>query len=279
MGKIKRGWRLAGVSWRTLRGDRSLAAFPVLGGLASLFWLLAFGLPAVLLFSESLPVPGVVLAALAIYCSTFVGVFFNVALAAAAAQVLDGQDATVASGVAVARQRVGAIAGWAGILASVNIIIQALQQRAGPLVDILLGAIAVAWALVTFLVVPVIALENLGPIAALKRSAGIFRQRWGEQVVGQFSIGIVVFLVAVLPAAALVAIGILIGSTAALVVLIALAGVIVVTAIIVSAALTQIFAVALYRYAIGEGATGAFAEADLADVVAPRRRRGWGSTA
>lgn len=277
MGRIKRGWRLAGVSWTTLRSDRSLAAFPILGGLAALFWMLAFGLPAVLLFTESLPVPGVILAALAIYFSTFAGVFFNVALAAAAAQVLDGEDATVASGLAVARHRVGAVAGWAGILASVNIVIQALQSRAGPLVDILLGAVAVAWALVTFLVIPVIALENLGPIAALKRSASIFRQRWGEQVAGQFTIGFLVFAMAAIPAAILVGIGFLTGSTAVLVVLIALAAVIVVTGMIIAAALTQIFAVALYRYAIGEGSTGAFAAADLAGVVAPRRRR-WGAT-
>ena len=43
---------------------------------------------------------------------------------------------------------------------------------------------------------------------------------------------------------------------------------------VVSTALSQIFAVALYRFAVGEGATGAFSEAGLAGAVAPKGMRG-----
>ena len=109
--------------------------------------------------------------------------------------MLDGEDATVASGIAVARQRLGAIAGWAALVASVNIVIRGLAERAGPLGDLLLGGIAVAWNLVTFLAVPVLTLEGTGPIETLKRSAHIFRERWGEQITGQVSIGAIVVLV------------------------------------------------------------------------------------
>jgi hypothetical protein len=49
--------------------------------------------------------------------------------------------------------------------------------------------------------------------------------------------------------------------------------VIVVVAGIVSTALSQIFAVALYRYATGRGATGAFSEATLQSAIVPRRGR------
>lgn len=57
---------------------------------------------------------------------------FNVALAAAAAQALDGRDATVSSGVAVARTRLGAVSGGAAMVASVNVLIRALEERTGP---------------------------------------------------------------------------------------------------------------------------------------------------
>jgi hypothetical protein len=267
---MRRGWGLTKTSWGVLRSDRSLAAFPVLAGLATLFLAAAFGLPAALLFDDDMTVGGVILAAVGIYLVTFAGVFFNVALAAAAAQVLDGEDATVASGVAVARARLPAISGWAGMVASVNIVIRALQQRAGFVGDLILGGLAVAWGLVTFLAVPVIALEGTGPIETLRRSAGIFRQRWGEQVTGQVSIGGLVLLFCTLPAVALVALGILVDQAVVLGACIALAVALVIVGAIVGTALSQIFAVALYRYAVSRGSTGAFSEAELAGAVVPR---------
>jgi len=279
MGRMKRGWVLTKVSWSILRSDRSLGAFPVLAGIAGILLAAAFGAPAALLFSGDMTVLGVIVAAVGIYLVTFAAVFFNVALAAAAGQVLDGQDATVASGVAVARANIGAVAGWAGMVASVNIVVRALQERAGPLGDILLGGLLVAWGLVTFLAVPVIAAEGTGPIATLKRSATIFRERWGEQITGQFSIGGLVFLIAILPALVLAGIGVATGNAAVMIVLIAIAIVVILIASIISAALSQIFAVALYRYATGQGALGQFTEAQLASSVAPRKGRlGFGRT-
>jgi Family of unknown function (DUF6159) len=184
--------------------------------------------------------------------------------------VLDGEDATVASGVAVARRRLGAIAGWAALVASVNIVIRGLQDRAGPLADILLGGLAVAWNLVTFLAVPVLTLEGTGPIETLKRSARIFRERWGEQITGQVSIGGIVLLAAIVPALLLGLIGYALGGVGGGI-LIAIAVAVLIVAAIISTALSQIFAVALYRFAVGRGATGAFTEEELASAVRPRR--------
>ncbi len=271
MGRIRAGWALTKTSWGVLRSDKSLGAFPVLAGIVTILLAMAFALPAILLWDDEQNVVAVIIAAVGIYLVTFAGVFFNVALAAAAAQVLDGEDATVASGVAGARQRLSAVSGWAAMVASVNIIIRALQERAGPLGDILLGGLAVAWNLVTFLAVPVIALEGTGPIETLKRSAGIFRERWGEQITGQFSIGAVIGLLAILPGALLIGLGVVVDEIAIRSILIALGVIIILVGGIISTALSQIFAVALYRYATGQGATGAFTEQELQSAVRPRR--------
>lgn len=270
MGRMRRGWELTKTSWGVLRSDRSLAVFPFLGGLTALLLAAAFGLPAWVLFDDDQNIAGIILAVVGIYALTFAGVFFNVALAAAAAQVLDGEDATVASGMAVARRRLGAIAGWAALVASVNIVIRGLQERAGPLVDILLGGLAVAWNLVTFLAVPVLTLEGTGPIETLKRSAHIFRERWGEQITGQVSIGGIVVLASLIPVLLLGLIGYAVGGAGGGV-LIAIAVAVLIVAAIISTALSQIFAVALYRFAVGEGATGAFTQDKLASAVRPRR--------
>jgi hypothetical protein len=270
MGRMRRGWELTKTSWGVLRSDRSLAVFPVLGGLTALLLAAAFGLSAWVLFDDDQDVAGVILAVVGIYALTFAGVFFNVALAAAAAQVLDGEDATVASGVAVAKRRLGAIAGWAALVASVNIVIRGLQERAGPIADVLLGGLAVAWNLVTFLAVPVLTLEGTGPIETLKRSAHIFRERWGEQITGQVSIGGIVVLAAIVPVLVLGLIGYAVGGAGGGV-LIAIAVAVLIVAAIISTALSQIFAVALYRFAVGRGATGAFTQDELASAVRPRR--------
>ena len=65
-----------------------------------------------------------------------------------------------------------------------------------------------AWSLVTFLAVPVIAIEGTGPVGTLKRSASIFRERWGQQITGNIAIGGAVFLLGVLPAALLIVAGV-----------------------------------------------------------------------
>ena len=49
---------------------------------------------------------------------------------------------------------------------------------------------------------PVIAIEGTGPFETLKRSAALFKQRWGQQITGNLAIGGVVFLLGLLPAAA-----------------------------------------------------------------------------
>ena len=64
-----------------------------------------------------------------------------------------------------------------------------------------------AWSLVTFLAVPVIAIEGTGPFETLKRSASLFRERWGQQITGNIAIGGAVFLLGVLPAALLIVAG------------------------------------------------------------------------
>lgn len=270
MGRMSRGWQLTKQSWAILRSDHSLAAFPVLAGLTALLLGAAFWAPSAVLFNDDQNVAATILAAIGLYVVTFAGVFFNVALAAAAAQVMDGEDATVATGVAVARRHLGAIAGWAAMLMTVNVIIRAFQERLGFIADLILGGIAMAWNLVTFLAVPVITFEGEGPISTLKRSATIFRQRWGEQLVGQVSIGGLIILAALIPSAILVAIGIAIGDAIALGITIAIAAVIMVIAIIISSALSQIFAVALYRFAVGQLPTGAFTPASLSTALRPR---------
>ena len=54
---------------------------------------------------------------------------------------------------------------------------------AGIIGRIVVGFVGVAWSLVTFLVVPILVVEQLSVGAAVKRSAELFKHTWGENVV------------------------------------------------------------------------------------------------
>lgn len=267
MGRIAAGWHLAKLSLRVVRSDLSLSVIVVLGGIASGAVALAFFAPAAVAYSIEETWLAAVIGAIGVYLATVVATYFAVALAAAAAEVLDGRDATVRGGMAVAGRNLGAILGWALILTTVNLVLQALRERAGLLGNLLLGAAAVAWSLATLLVVPIIALEGIGPLEALSRSTSLFRQKWGEQVAGTASIGILFTLLGVVPAMALMFLGFASGSTAIAVAFLVVAVLIAVAAGILGSAARAVFAVALYRYATGDGATGPFSERDLEQAV------------
>jgi hypothetical protein len=262
------GWDLAKRSLGVVWSDASLSVLVVLGGIASGATALGFLLPASVAYGIDEKWLAGVIAVVGVYLATLVATYFAVALAAAAAEVLDGREATVRAATAVASQNLGAIAGWALVLTTVNLLIQALRGRAGILGSLLLGAATVAWSLATFLVVPILALEGLGPLAALDRSASLFRQKWGEGLVGTVSIGLLFALLGTVPALALVCLGLASGSAPVTVALVALGVLVAVAAGVLGSAARGVFAVALYRYASGAGPTGPFTAADLERAVA-----------
>ncbi len=277
MSRFRQGLELAGVSWRTIRADRSLAAFPVLGGISAVALTAAFVIPGLILVADDsagtgLLVAGIVLFAIAAYLAAFAGIFFSVALATCANRSLQGEDTTVREGITAARQRIPQIAGWALVTTTVNLILRAIEARFQGVGGTIVAALGgLAWALVTFLAVPVIAFEGTGPWATLKRSSGLFRERWGQQVVGLGITSGVVSLIGLLPGIALVVIGVAMLPSAGGIVLASIGAIIIVIAMVLASTLSQILAVALYRFAAEGVAVGPFTEAQLQSVV---RRKG-----
>ena len=127
----------------------------------------------------------------------FVTIFFNAAIVGTAMKRLHGEDASIKDGLALARQHLGKIFVWALITATVGMILRTCQERAGIVGRIVIGLIGIAWNVITFFVVPVLLYEPVGVPEAIKRSASIFRQRWGEQFIGNATIGLAIFLVAI----------------------------------------------------------------------------------
>jgi hypothetical protein len=274
MSRIKRGCQLTKKSWGLLRENPELVRFPLYGGAATIVCAIVVVGPGVYLIEDEQTVFGGVLAVIGFYLLAVIGTYFSVGLAAAADMIFHGQEAGIADGLAVSRTRFSQICGWAAVSTTVGLALSALENQ-GAIGEIVGRLLAIGWSLITFLAVPVIALEGAGPFETLKRSSSLFRSRWGAQVTGNIAIGGAVFLVGVLPSALLIFAGFLIWASAsfagALLLVIGVIGLAI--SMLISSALSNIFGVALYRYALDGEALGGFTADELNSAVRTKSGR------
>lgn len=272
-GKMERGWRLTKAAWALIRRDPTMISIALMGAGCGLA-----GAAALLYFSGYLSSPthsrgDLALAAIiGIYPMTFLSVFFNVALAGAAAASFDGRPIGVREALGISRKRLGRIAQWSLLAAGVGLLLEQIASRipgAGRLASWLLGA---AWSLATIFAVPLLALEGAGPLETAKGSVHLIKSKWGEGITGLAGIGVwTVF--ATIPVGILFGVGFGIrnrdATLSAALIAIAVGAILLVSAL--SLAAQQVFSVALYRYASAGPDVCGFAVADLEE---PFRRRG-----
>lgn len=277
-GRVRRGWGLTKKAWAVIRSHPGLARLTLTGGALALVTFAVLGIPGALLAesdSTAATIGGIVLLAIASYLASFTVTYFNVALAAAADQAMRGAEPDPSSARSIARGRAGKIAAWALVSAAVSVVLGALRGRGGAAAGLTAGIGAEIWSLVTFLVVPVLAFEGIGPFAAMKRSAVLFRQRWGQQVTGTVVIGGVAGLI--------VLVGLLIGVGGVVVLVEGGGGAEVVGALLILVGVTVcvggavfggatrgVFGIALYRYVAEDRTLAPFTTADLEAATSTR---------
>ena len=267
--RLSRSWTLVKASASVLRQDKELLVFPLISFIALTAVLIAFAIPTIGLgFVETFNRHGTVtalhyvIAFLFYFSQYFVIFFFNSALIGAAMMRFDGETPTVGDGIRIATSRIGVIAGYALIAATVGLILRIIQERVGFVGKIIVSILGASWSIATFLVVPILVTrDDLGPIDAVKESASLLRKTWGESLIGQvgmsaafgfifigvFGCGFLLFALAfATKSIALIVI-------AAVITLLALG----LTGLI-QAALMGIYEAALYRYAVDGKETPGF---------------------
>jgi len=269
--KIENTYDLLRDSLTVLSMDKELLIFPIIAGLASLVVMASFVGPLFLtdipqqLFTGAEQAAEAAQAAdpvtkflgiMYIFCFylvlSFVTIFCNCALISAALIRLDGGDPTVRDGLRAARERIWAILGWAVLSATVGLLLNMLESRGrerGAGIRIVASLLGAAWSVATYLALPVIAAEGLGPIDALKRSASLLKETWGEQIVGNYSLGCLISIVGLLGAAMLGMIGLALAGPVGAAILLVLW---VVALAIVTQTLSGIYKAALYYFATGK---------------------------
>ena len=187
--------------------DKELVVFPLLSFLASVVAVLSFlGVGFGIGSLDRLGTGGLrvvdYLVAFGFYLVLyFVIIFFNSALVYAAHFRLAGGDPNIRTGLYGAMNHAGAIFMWALVSAVVGLVLRILAGRAreqggimGFISQLVVALLGAAWTMLTYFVVPLIVIEGLGFRRSFRESLSLFRRTWGEQVVGNFGLGLAAFL-------------------------------------------------------------------------------------
>jgi hypothetical protein len=260
-----------------LSADKELMVFPLVSAATLVLVTAGFALPMFLAkgVDRMLQGAGSYLVAFLFYLVSYFVIFFcNSALVGAAMIRLRGGDPTVADGFRIASGKIGPIFGYALIAATVGMVLRTLQERMGFIGRIIVGLIGMAWNLATFLVVPVLVMEDVSPVDAVKRSMALLKKTWGEQVIGGFSLGLVAGLATfllILIFAPLLFLAIAAQSTALIVAVVIGFGLSLMLLALVNATLSGIYTAALYRYAAEGDVSDGFAPEMVEDAFRPKR--------
>lgn len=280
MGRFARSWDLFKTSLKVVRQDKELLWMPVLSGLASIVSVAAVAgigftsgiWPETQMADGSTNIPGIALAFVLYILLAFVALFFNAAVVAGANERLGGGDPTLGSCLRAASRKAGKLFLWSIVVATVNVILQAIRERSGTLGRIMASFAGVAWNLATFFMIPVLMFESEGIGSSVKRSGNLFKQTWGETVIGQGGLGlaggIVMILTLVIGFLALAllstlgVVGVIVGVAVLVLALVAMAA--------LFSVLEGVYKTAVYRYATTQQVAPGFTQGQLGGAFAPK---------
>lgn len=263
-------WSIIKTSIVVLRKDKELLLFPIMSfiGIGIVVGIAAAVFAVIGTFDRldstgsdaQLEAGDVIVGVVALIAALFMVNYFNAALMGAARIRLKGGDPNVWTGLAAVNKNISGVLGWAIISAIILIILTYLRGKTNSFLGrILIDMVGAVWAYMTFFVVPILIVEGVGPIEAIKRSKNYFGRTWGEQLVSGFGFGIIRML-AMIPG---IALGLAIGAISPV------AGIIVAVPLLALAlaivnALEGIFKMALYEH-VAEQVEPAFFSREVLD--------------
>lgn len=249
--RLSRGLSIAGASFRVLLAYPQLIVFPLISMTALGTLLLTLG-RAVAIDHKANPSGALpIIALLGLYMIvTFITVFFNAALVACVRDTFCGRPVSLGRGFSAAVAHVPLILRWSVFCATIGLALAALGDflRRFGILGALAGAVAeFSWAIMTYMAVPILVMEDCGPMKCLERSRELIKANWGKAIGVEAGMGLLYGL-SVVPAllAALLAVAehiplLYVAVPSAIYLPVALASI---------AALDMIFRTGVYVYAI-----------------------------
>jgi len=196
-GRLARSWRILRFSAGVLRRNKRLLVLPVfsfgaaallLAGYLGLYWRWQFAVEP----GTSLSASGIPLAVgfVFYFAASNVVIFFNSALVLAAAQAMNGEQPTVGGALRGTLVKSKSILGYASLSATLGVLLNILEDRLGVVGVFVARLFGIAWALATYLAIPVLVYRDIGPIDAVRESAALLKRTWGENIVANAGLGL-----------------------------------------------------------------------------------------
>ena len=261
-GKFRRGVSITRDSLDMFRDNPRLALLPFLSllSMGSAFAIVLgtafyYGFAESLITNELIQYGGIFIV---FAVSSSVGTFFNAAVVHCASRYFDGKETSVRDGLAAAWQARWKIALWAITAATLGTVLHIIDDNLGLLGSLAQALFNLAWALLTFFVVPVIVLEDTGSIRSiLQESGAAFKETWGESVTASVGVSVAFLPVGIVGLAGLGYAYFLLDGLSAYFVG-AIGFVLLVAAMVVAQVVGMVVRTALYRYATDQEQVGPF---------------------
>lgn len=192
------GFDVAGESYRLFRRERSLFVFPAVALVATL------ALFPVFLASFGTVGPGLARALasvvdagpFALVMASFYGLvgawmasvagivtFCNAGLVHCTAQVVDGEEPSVAAGFHAALWTVPQVLTYAALVGALGLVVALLERRSTLLRKLSTLVVGGSFAVLTFFVLPAAVLDGHGPVAMFRQSVALVSERFSETAV------------------------------------------------------------------------------------------------
>jgi hypothetical protein len=196
-------------SYKTLKLDKELLLFPILSAIC-ITSLLALGAT----FFLYDPLKELIQWNSMFYYSFFFlvyiglifsGVFFNSGLMYCAHIRINGKDPKFIDGIRRSRKNIFKLFQWALLSGTILVIIGIIRQS-GLIGKIISHFMSALWSFATYLVLPVMIMEEKGVDDSLEKSVSLLKQTWSENIVGSLTfraVYVVLNFVVFLPIAAI----------------------------------------------------------------------------
>jgi Family of unknown function (DUF6159) len=284
--KIERAITLGVACWDVLMLDKEMLLFPIMSTVALLSVLgsggwIVYSTPELFAYLQALMEQANpdqdprfwLLVFVIMFVNYFIMIFFNAALLSCAMIRFAGGDPTVMDGLNSSVRRLPQIFVWALVTATVGWLLKILESRLKGLGRLFVGLLGAGWAVATYFAVPILVVDGVGPVDAVKRSVQAVRKTWGEALVGHIGLGalnlittLIVVLIGVAGASVFAQNPVLGSALVTVAVVILLLGVLIVTT------LSAILRAALYIYAIEGEVPMHFDRKLIRDAFQPDKR-------
>ena len=268
VGRFRASWLLFKETWRFLRLDPEILAIPLVAGLLNIFLFLVLIGVAVFIhfmvfplgtftevsgeldFTADHPLTYVFLFA-AYVIAAFSLAFSQGAVANTVITRLRGGNATLGQSLSIALRQWRPLLAWSMITATVGLLLVLLSKLFNFLSRWIVVIIGVTWEVLTYFVAPAIIIENKGSIAAIKQSGRTLKQTFGETVMTNIGLGLVMsalHLVALVLSVLVIILGFTYGTMVSISISVITIFIMLISLALLNAALQGILKTLLYAY-------------------------------